>query len=389
MIAALTRRFGAGRLALIENAAQDACVRALERWSEEGVPAEAERWLVRVAHNALIDALRRQRPLHSLDEGADIPEEPPEPDSDDELRLAFLCCDPQLSRAAQVALVLNVIFGLTAQQIAGALLSDERTVAQRIVRAKQRMREAGLRFSLPDESQLPARLSVVLDVLYMVFSEGYNPTCNDLTLDAGLCNEALRLIRVLTAGRRTARPACFALRAVLCLHVSRLPARLADDGSLLLIQEQDRARWDTDLIQEAFQCLARAGRGEELSRFHIEAGIAACHAMAPTWAGTDWVRIVELYDMLRQHAPSLVIDVNRALAIGMCRGARAGLDELDAIPEREILGRYPYALAAYADLHASLGELPQARAYLDRALCCQSAPAQQALLARKRAALQR
>jgi RNA polymerase sigma-70 factor (ECF subfamily) len=182
---------------------------------------------------------------------------------------------------------------------------------------------------------------------------------------------------------------CFALRALLCLHVSRLPARLADDGSLLLIQEQDRARWNQALIQEGFQCLAQAGRGEELSRFHIEAAIAACHAVAPSWAGTDWVRIVELYEMLRERAGSVVIDVNRALAIGMCRGARAGLDELDAIPEREILGRYPYALAAYADLHAAMGEIEEARAYLDRALSCQSAPVQQALLVRKRAALTR
>jgi RNA polymerase sigma-70 factor (ECF subfamily) len=377
------------RFELIENAVQDAYVRALERWAHDGVPAEPERWLVRVAHNALIDALRRELPCEPLTASLDIPAEPPALESDDELRLTFLCCDPVLARAAQVALVLNVIFGLTARQIATALLSDERTVAQRIVRAKQRLREEGIRFDVPQGGALPPRLEVVLDVLYVVFSEGYNPTEQDETLDAGLCNCGLRLARLLTQERQTATPAAFALRALMCFHASRLPARLADDGSLLLIQEQDRACWDSVLIQEAFGCLERAGRGTELSRFHIEAAIAACHALGPTYAGTDWARIVGLYDLLTQRWPSLVVDVNRALAIAMYRGARVGLDELDAIPEREILGRYPYALAAYADLHASLGNLEEARRYLERALEHQSSKAQHALLQRKWAALVR
>jgi RNA polymerase sigma-70 factor (ECF subfamily) len=387
-MAALTRRFGVEHFSLIENAVQDAYVCALERWTQDGLPDEPERWLVRVAHNALVDALRRERRTEPLGEGHDIPVEPPALEHDDELRLTFLCCDSVLSRAAQVALVLNVIFGLTARQIASALLSDESTVAQRIVRAKQRLREEGIRFDLPRGSALPERLGVVLEVLYVVFSEGYNPTQEE-ALDAGLCNEALRLTRLISADRQTATPASFALRALLCFHVSRLPARLADDGSLLLIQEQDRSRWDRPLIDEAFECLRLAGRGHELTRFHIEAGIAACHALGSTYASTDWARIVGLYELLKERAPSLVVDVNRALAVAMYRGAREGLDELDAIPEREILGRYPYALAAYADLHASLGHLGEARRYLDRALQHQSAPAQHALLARKRSALER
>jgi RNA polymerase sigma-70 factor (ECF subfamily) len=222
-----------------------------------------------------------------------------------------------------------------------------------------------------------------------VFSEGYNPTDDDAALDAGLCNEALRLVRLLTEAERTGVPSAFALRALLCFHASRVPARLADDGSLLLTAEQDRARWDGVLMAEGFQCLEAAGTGTELSRFHLEAAIAACHATASSYAATDWPRIVELYDMLRERAPSLVVDVNRALAVAMRSGARAGLDELDAIPEREVLLRYPYALAAYADLHASLGNLEEARGYLDRALEHQSSAAQRALLRRKRTALER
>src|SRR5262249_51129427 len=157
-------------------------------------------------------------------------------------------------------------------------------------------------------------------------------------------------------------------RALLCFHAARVPARTADDGSLLLLPEQDRSRWDEALMAEALACLDHAGSGSELSRFHLEAAIAACHAVAPSHAATDWRRVLDLYDLLRACAPSLVVDVNRAVAAAMCSGARAGLDELDAIPEREILGRYPYALAAYADLHASLGNFDEARGYLERAL---------------------
>jgi len=388
-MAALTRRFGVQRFALIENAVQEAYVRALERWPHEGPPDEPERWLVRVAHNAMVDALRRDPPMEPLDAGHDAPADPPSLDSDDELRLMFLCCDEVLTRAAQIALVLNVAFGLNARQIANAFVSDERTVAQRIVRAKQRLRDEGVRFDMPEGVALPPRLAAILDVLYVVFSEGYNPTEDDAALDAGLCNEALRLVRLLTEAKQTAVAPAFALRALLCFHASRVPGRLADDGSLLIMPEQDRARWDGALMAEGFACLDLAGSGAEVSRFHVEAAIAACHAMGSTYATTDWARIVELYDMLRKIAPSLVVDVNRALAIAMHSGARAGLDELDAIPEREVLGRYPYALAAYADLHASLGNLEEARRYLERALEHQSSPAQQALLRRKRAALER
>jgi RNA polymerase sigma-70 factor (ECF subfamily) len=389
VVAALTRRFGVDRLPLIENAIQDAYVRALERWPTEGPPAEPDRWLVRVAHNALIDALRRQPPTEVLDRSHDLAIEPPALDTDDELRLMFLCCDPALTRAAQIALVLNVTFGLSARQIAAAFVSDERTVAQRIVRAKQRLREEGIGFDVPEAIALSARLGAMLDVLYIVFSEGYNPTDERTAFEDGLCHEALRLVRLLTESKRTAVPSAFALRAVICFHASRISARFADDGGLLLMPEQDRARWDGALLAEAFWCLEDAGSGSELTRFHLEAAIAACHALGATYATTDWPRIVELYDMLRASAPSLVVDVNRALAMAMRSGAQAGLDELDAIPEREVVARYPYALAAYADLHASLGHLTEACEYLEHALEHQASETQRALLRRKLAALQR
>lgn len=390
VVGALTRRFGVRNFGLLEQAVQDAYVRALDRWTVSGLPDDPEAWLVRVAHNSAIDALRRERSHLALAGAVEVAaEEPPSFEAEDEIRLMFLCCDPSLTRAAQIALVANVAFGLTAAQIATAFVSDVRTVAQRLVRAKQRLRERGVRFDVPTADTLPGRLGALLDVLYVVFSEGYSPSVGEEAMDDGLCRDALRFVRLLTERDDTGLPAAFALRALLCFHASRAAARVADDGGLLLLAEQDRSRWDRALVDEAFACLAQAGTGAQLTRYHLEAGIAACHATAPNYEATDWERVVEMYTVLRARWPSLIVDVNHALAVAMHAGPRTGLDELDAIPERELLSRYPYALAAYAELHTSLGNLDEARAYLDRAVAHQTSPAQAALLRRKRAALAR
>jgi RNA polymerase sigma-70 factor (ECF subfamily) len=385
-VAALVRRFGIDHLALAESAVGEAALRALERWRGEE-QADLEGWLLRVAHNAVVDELRRDRrhvPLGEQHLGA---ADPPAPELDDELRLIFLCCHPALPRAAQIALTLRIACGFDTRQIARAFLSDERTIAQRIVRAKQRLREEGARFELPEPTELPARLAPILDVLYQLFTEGYATTDSEAGIDEALCGDSLRLARLLTDDPRWTTPAADALRALFCFHVARAPARRAGDGGLLLLHEQDRTRWDRALLDEGFLSLGRSARGQQLSRFHLEAGIAACHAKAPSYTATDWPEILALYDALREASPSPVVDVNRALAVAMCRGAEAGLDELDAVPERELLARYPYALATYAELHASLGHMDEARAFLDRALEQQTSPAERALLRRKRAAL--
>jgi RNA polymerase sigma factor (sigma-70 family) len=389
LVAALTRRFGASRLELCENAVQEAMLRALERWPRDGTPASPDGWLLRVAHNAAVDALRREVRMTALpSEQADEPEVPT-PALDDELLLMFLCCHPALPRAAQVALTLKVACGFSTPQIAQAFLTEEKTLAQRLARAKQRLRQEEARFELPETDELPARLAPILDVLYLVFNEGHSPTSGETAIEEELCSDALRLARLLTSLPPTATPEAEALRALLCFQAARAPARRADDGSLLLLQEQDRARWDAALIEEGFAALGRAGRGDALSRFHLEAGIAACHAVAPSYAATDWPQVVFLYDVLRARAPSPIVEVNRAIAIAMASGALAGLDELDAIPERDLIARYPYALAAYAELHASLDHLEEARSYLDRALANQPSRPQRQLLERKRAALDR
>jgi predicted RNA polymerase sigma factor len=372
---------------LIEGAVQEAGLRALERWKQGAPTAELEGWLLRVAHNVVVDGLRRDRKLVALADQHAGAVEPPAPELDDELRLIFLCCHPALAAAAQIALTLRIAYGFTTAQIARAFLSDERTIAQRIVRAKQRLRDEGAAFEIPEAAEIPSRLQAILDVLYQLFTEGYATTASDAGIDEALCGESLRLVALLTDDPRWTSPAADALRALFCFHVARTPARTADDGSLVLLHEQDRSRWDRELLDQGFVYLARSARGAEVSRFHVEAGIAACHAKASSYATTDWGEIVDLYDVLRKTSPSPVVDVNRALAVAMFRGAHAGLDELDAIPERDLLTRYPYALATYAELHASLGHLEEARAFLDRALEQQTSPAERALLRRKRAGL--
>jgi RNA polymerase sigma-70 factor (ECF subfamily) len=386
-VAALTRRFGVDRLPLIQSAVQEAGLRGLERADSIVVDADLEGWLLRVAHNEVVDQLRRDAKNVSLSESHLGSVDPPLPEVDDELRLIFLCCHPALTRAAQIALTLRVAYGFETGQIARAFLSDERTVAQRIVRAKQRLRDEAVPFELPAVDELPARLPSILDVLYQLFTEGYSTTKGEAAIDALLCDESLRAVRLLSDDERSTAPAAEALRALFCFHVARAPARCADDGSLVLLHEQDRSLWDTALLGEGFDYLARSARGADLSRFHVEAGIAACHAKATSYATTDWGEIVSLYDVLRETSPSPIVDVNRALAVAMCRGAQAGLDELDAIPEHDLLARYPYALATYAELHASLGHIEEARLFLDRALEQQTSQAERALLRRKRAAL--
>jgi RNA polymerase sigma factor (sigma-70 family) len=389
LIAALVRRFGVERLALCETAVQEAGLRALERWKDGAPTAELEGWLLRVAHNVVVDGLRRERKLVPLSERHQGAVEPPTPEMDDELRLIFLCCHPALAPAAQIALTLRIAYGFQTAQIARAFLSDERTIAQRIVRAKQRLRDDGARFELPEPAEIPSRLHAILDVLYQLFTEGYSTTDSDAGIDEALCAESLRLVSLLTDDQRWTSAAADALRALFCFHIARAPARAAEDGSLLLLHEQERSRWDQQLLEQGFLFLARSARGQDITRFHLEAGIAACHAKASSYTTTDWGEIVTLYDVLRQASPSPVVEVNRALAVAMCRGALAGLDELDAIPERDLLARYPYALATYAELHASLGHLDEARTFLDRALEQQTSPPERALLRRKRAALNR
>ena len=387
IVAALLARFGPRELDRIESGVAEASLRAIERWPQSGVPSDPEGWLVRTAHNAIVDELRRDARLTAWSPAAHDRIASAPTTVDDELAVAFLCAHPSLPRAAQIALTLKIAFGLSVPAIARAFLADERAIAQRIVRSKQKLRDENVRFELPDESELPTRLDAILDVLHVALAEAQAPTEGAIAVDAELAGDALRLARLLAESRRTSSPTVHAFHAIACFHVARAPARLADDGSLLLLPEQDRTRWDRDRIAEGFAALERAGRGDRITRFHLEAGIAATHAAATSFASTEWSQIAELYDALFALVPSPVVAVGRAFAIAMCHGAEAGIAALDAIDDRDVVERYPYALAAYADLHASAGRLDRARDYLDRALRFQTAAPERALLLRKRAGL--
>ena len=392
LLGTLVRRFGVDHLAAIENSVQEACCRALQQGPTDVDDRGLARWLLRVAHNRLVDTLRRERRIQPWTDAAEptplaFDEEQHIGSVDDELGLMFLCCHPALPRAAQVALTLRLVFGFSNGQIAQVFLADERAIAQRLVRAKRRLREVQACFEVPAPQQMPTRVPPMLDVLYQLLTDGNGSTAMEDGVDLTLGRESLRLLRVLTADERSATPDVEALRALTCFWMGRAPARFADDGSLLLLHEQERGRWDQQLVAEGFEWLARCARGRTASRYHLEAGIAACHARAPSYAATNWPEILGLYDMLRLVEPSPVVEVSRAFAVAMCHGAQAGLDALDAIPERAVVAQYPYALAMYAELTLSQGHVSAARRYLDRAIACQVQPAQQQLLRRKRAAM--
>jgi RNA polymerase sigma-70 factor (ECF subfamily) len=391
-VAALTQRFGADQLELIESCLHEAQLRGRERWASGELPPYAGSWIVRLAHDLALAELRRQQRHDDSgvfdasllrDEQDELPVELAT-DLDDELQLVLLCCHPALGREASVALTLALDCGFSAQQIAQAFSTSEEIIAQRLTSAKQCLREAGASLERSPADALPA----LLEVLWLLFDQGYSPSDGSAAIKGELCREALRLSRTLAQMPWAATPASHALHALLCLQASRSPARLGEDGSLRPLAEQDRKRWEGGLIAEGFESLTRAADGVELSRFQLEAGIAACHAAAPSYPATDWAQLVFLYDELRRIHPSPMVEIERAVAIAMQGGAQAGLDELDAIPERSLIESYPQALSAYAELHSSLGHLDQARAYLDRALARPGSQAERLFLQRKRAALE-
>ena len=365
---------------LAEELAQDALVAALEKWPESGVPDNPGAWLMATAKHRAIDRLRRSKRLERKHEElgrelearqglavSDFEAAIDDDIGDDLLRLMFTACHPVLSTEARVALTLRLLGGLSTEEIARAFLVPEPTIAQRIVRAKRTLAEARVPFEVPRGDELAARLSSVLGVLYLVFNEGYSATAGDDWMRPALCEEALRLGRIL-AELAPKEPEAHGLVALMEIQASRSGARIGPSGEPILLLDQDRARWDHILIHRGLAALERAEKlGGALGPYTLQAAIAACHARARTPAETDWARIAALYDALAQLTPSPVVELNRAVAVAMAFGPAAGLELVDGLRSEPSLKGYHLLPSVRGDLLKKLGRFGEARAEFERA----------------------
>jgi len=368
-----------GDVGLAEDLAQDAFIAALEQWPESGIPDKPGAWLMATAKHRAIDHFRRNQLLARKHEEVGRELEAREmcvPDfdasfensvSDDVLRLMFISCHPVLSTDARLALTLRLVGGLTTDEIARAFLASEPAIAQRIVRAKRTLSDAHVPFELPQRTELTSRLASVLEVIYLIFNEGYSATAGDQWIRTDLCDEALRLGRIL-AGLAPDEGEVHGLVALMEIQASRMKARVGPSGEPILLLDQDRSRWDQLLIRRGLAALARA---EELSKargpYTVQAAIAACHARARAPQETDWPRIVSLYDELLEVSPSPVVQLNRAVAVAMASGPAAGLELIEELGREAALKNYHLLPSVRGDLLTKLGRMAEARAEFERA----------------------
>ena len=348
-----------GDIDAAEDAMQDACVAALAQWPAEGIPANPGSWLIGTARHKALDRLRREqrRPdkeVAAVREVGEAQAASPGPAGDDQLSLIFACCHPALDPGVRVPLTLRAVCGLTTTEIAAVFLVPEPTMAQRLVRAKRKIRDAAIPLRVPPLEDLPARLAAVLRVVYLVFTEGHRPVAGDEPVRAALCEEAIRLARVL-ADLLPAEPEVTGLLALLLLTDARRPARVDDRGGLVLLADQDRGLWDRAAISEGTGLVESALRLGRPGAYQLQAAIAACHSTAARAEDTDWRQIAALYGELIRHEPTAVVEANRAVAVAMSEGPHAGLVILDALGADPRMARWPLLHTARADLLARAG----------------------------------
>jgi RNA polymerase sigma-70 factor (ECF subfamily) len=395
MVAALTRIFGVHNLALAEDVAQDAFCRALEVWKVRGIPDNPAAWLMTTAKNRALDMIRRERTALTfapemgrlletewtiapvVDEAFDA-----HTIRDEQLRMMFSCCHPRLPEEAQVALILNILCGFGASEIASAFLAGRAAIEKRVTRGKKVLASARRLFDLSD-AEFTLRLSAVRRALYLLFNEGYHGASGESAVRVELCAEAIRLTMLLREHAPAAVPETDALASLMCLHAARLPARLDPAGDLNPLLDQDRARWDSRLVAQGLDLLERSAAGTELTAYHVEAAIAAAHTSAPTAEETDWALIVSLYDRLMSIAPSPVVALNRAIAIAQRDGAERGLEALRAIGDRERLDRYPFYPAAMGELELRRENRDAAREHFSAALVLARTPTERRFLEKR------
>ena len=360
MVATLTRIFGIEHLSLAEDVVQEALARALQTWPFYGVPKNPSAWIMRASRNLALDVVRRRKVFQNkqteiirlMDRQSTAPDEAifsEDEISDDHLRLMFVCCHPAIPADAQVALALKTLGGFGVTEISRAFLTTDAAIAKRLTRAKQKIREAQIPFEIPAGEELAQRLESVLQSLYLLFNEGYKASTGDNLVREELCDEAIRLAELLVQHRAGNQPKTHALLALMLLNAARFPTRLDSEGNLLRLKEQDRTRWDQTMIARGMFHFAQSAAGDELSEYHLQAGIAACHCAAKDYESTDWRQILSLYDRLIEFDQSPVVALNRAVAFAKIHGPQAGIAAVAAI-------RSSQKLKSYYLLYAVLGE---------------------------------
>lgn len=395
LISVLTGRFGIERLQFAEDVVQEALVKALQTWPYYGVPKNPAAWLTQTAKNLALDLIRREKLFNDKQPEiiATLEQWPADTDADaaqfdteikdDRLRLMFVCCHPLLLQEVQAALALKTLCGFGTLEIARAFLTTEAAIAKRLVRARQRIRDLEIPFEIPSGAELSGRLDGVLQSLYLLFNEGYKASSGDSLTRAELCHEAIRLATLLAEHPVGNQPRTHALLALMCLNSARLLARVDVDGNLLRLKEQDRSTWDQTLIARGMFHLTRSATGEELSAYHLQAGIAACHCAAGDYAATDWPQILALYDHLIQLDDSPVVALNRAVALANVQGARAGIVAVGAIRNREQLDSYYLLYAVLGEFEAQLNNFPAAIDHFRKALELTELKSEQSLLSKR------
>jgi len=363
MMATLARIFGVEHLTLAEDVVQEALARALQTWPFYGVPENPSAWIMRASRNLALDVVRRAKVfrdkeaeiIHSMEGTAPRAEIFTEQEiADDRLRLMFVCCHPLVPEEAQAALALKILCGFSITEISRAFLTTEAAIAKRLTRARQKIRESHIPFEIPTGPELARRLDGVLRSIYLLFNEGYNASSGERLIREEICREAIRLAGLLVEHPVGRQPKTHALLALMLLNSARFPARTDEEGNLLLLQDQDRTQWDRATIARGMHHFAQSAAGEEISEYHLQAGIAACHCAAKDYASTDWKQILSFYDALVPFDHSPVAALNRAVAVANLRGPDAGLEAIAAMRDRD-------KLSSYYLLHAVTGELESRR----------------------------
>jgi RNA polymerase sigma factor (sigma-70 family) len=379
MVSHLTKIFGLGRLDLAEDVVQDTLCRAMETWPVHGVPENPSAWLMRVARNRAIDLVRRDEQFRyvapelvhflKLREGPrGEPLDFAKEIEDDQLRMMFSCCHPELSTEAQVTLILKTLCGFSVAEIAHAFLSSEDSIEKRLGRARKLFRLSGRFEEITSASDMPKRLEAVYQAIYLLFNEGYHSSRPERLVREELCFESIRLALLLSEHPKGDKPKTHALLALLCFQAARLSGRMDDDGGLIELEIQDRSKWDRNLMGQGFLFLEKSSMENELSEYHLEAGIAALHCAAPTYDQTEWAKILELYDLLYRLKSSPIVALNRAVALGKALGPEDGLAELRKIPDHAKFKDYPFYPAAQGEFHFLTGRPAEAEKHFQEAM---------------------